>query len=207
MLLRAVIFGLCAAAALAASAAHADDPFYKGKRLTLLIGSAAGGPTDIEGRMFAKYLVRHIEGQPSVVVQHKAGAGGVVGPTFLGEVGPRDGTMLGYFSGTAWNYVNEPERWRVDLRSFEFIAYQSGTTIHFVRTDVPPGLREAADIAKARGLVAGGLAVDNPKDLRLRLALDMLGVPHRYVTGYGSGSPCSAGRFTCFQNRRRAIAP
>jgi tripartite-type tricarboxylate transporter receptor subunit TctC len=189
MLLRIAIAALCATAALGASEAGGADPFYKGKRLTLLIGSAAGGPTDIEGRLFAKYLARHIEGQPGIIVQNKFGAGGVIGPTFLGEVAPRDGTMLGYFSGTAWNYVNEPERWRVDLKSFEFVAYQSGTTIAFVRTDVPPGLRVPADIVKAQGLVAGGLAVDNPKDVRLRLGLDMLGVPYRYVTGYGSGSP------------------
>src|SRR5262245_14534486 len=189
MLLRVAIAALCAAAALAAPATAAADPFYKGKRLTLLIGSAAGGPTDIEGRLFAKYLGRHIEGQPGIIVQNKFGAGGVTGPTFLGEVAPRDGTVLGYFSGTAWNYVNEPERWRVDLKSFEFVAYQSGTTIVFVRTDVPPGLRAPADIVKAQGLVAGGISVDNPKDLRMRLGLDMLGVPHRYVTGYGSGSP------------------
>jgi tripartite-type tricarboxylate transporter receptor subunit TctC len=139
--------------------------------------------------LFAKYLARHIDGQPGIMVQNKAGAGGVVGPTYLGEVGPRDGTMLGYFSGTAWNFVNEPERWRVDFRRFEFVTYQSGTTIHFMRTDVPPGMREPADIARAQGLVLGGLTVDNPKDVRLRLGLDMLGVPYRYVTGYGSGSP------------------
>jgi tripartite-type tricarboxylate transporter receptor subunit TctC len=180
---------LLIAAVVAHTDARADEPFYKGKRLTLLIGSAAGGPTDIEGRLFAKYLVRHIAGEPTVVAQNKYGAGGVVGPTYLGEVAPRDGSMLGYFSGAAWNFVNNPERWRVDLKSFAFICYQSGTTIHFVRTDVPPGLKVPADIVKAQGLVAGGLAVDNPKDIRLRLALDMLGVPYTYVTGFGSGSP------------------
>jgi hypothetical protein len=41
-----------------------------------------------------------------------------------------------------------------------------------------------ADIVKAQGLVAGGLAVENAKDIRMRLGLDMLGVPYRYVTGY-----------------------
>jgi len=188
-MLRAAIAVLCSVAAFAASDARAEEPYFKGKRLTLLIGSAPGGPTDIEGRLFAKYLARHIEGEPALVVQNKAGAGGLVGPAYLGEVAPRDGSMLGYFSGTAWTYVNEPERWRVDFKSFEFVAYQSGTTIHFMRTDVPPGMRVPADIVKAQGLIAGGLTVDNPKDLRLRLALDMLGVSYRYVTGYGSGSP------------------
>jgi tripartite-type tricarboxylate transporter receptor subunit TctC len=188
--LRAAIAGICALAALATADARADDPYYKGKRLTLLIGSAAGGPTDIEGRLFAKYLGRHIDGQPSVIVQNKEGAGGVLAPTYLGEVGPKDGTMLGYFSGTAWNYVNNPEHWRVDLKTFEFVAYQSGTTIHFVRTDVPPGIKQPADIVKARGLIAGGLSLDTSKDLRLRMGLDMLGVPpYKYVTGYRSSPP------------------
>ena len=44
-----------------AATALADVPFYKGKRLTLLINFAAGGPTDIEGRLFARYLVKHID--------------------------------------------------------------------------------------------------------------------------------------------------
>ncbi len=48
--LRAAIAAICALAAFAATDARADEPYYKGKRLTLLIGSAAGGPTDIEGR-------------------------------------------------------------------------------------------------------------------------------------------------------------
>ena len=198
-------------AALAAADARADDPYYKGKRLTLLIGSAAGGPTDIEGRLFAKYLGRHIDGQPSVIVQNKDGAGGVLGPTYLGEVGPKDGTMLGYFSGTAWNYVNNPEHWRVDLKTYEFVAYQPGTTIHFVRTDVPPGMKEPTDIVKAKGLIAGGLSVDTSKDLRLRLGLDMLGVPFNTSPAIAParrrGSRCSAARSTCSRNRRRATAP
>src|SRR3977135_1405208 len=95
--------------------AQADEPFYKGKRLTLLINFAAGGPSDIEGRLFAKYLARHIDGQPVIVVQNKDGAGGLVGSTFLGEVGPKDGTMAGYFTGAAWKYVIEPETHHVDL--------------------------------------------------------------------------------------------
>src|SRR5437667_7001281 len=159
--LRAAVLGVCAAAMLGVPQLRAED-FYKGKRLTLLIGSGAGGPTDIEGRLFAKYLVRHIDGQPGVVVQNKDGAGGLLGPTYLGEVAPRDGTMLGYFSASAWIYVNDPEHWRVDYKTYEFVAYQSGTTINFMRTDVPPGMKVPADIAKAQGLVAGGLTADNP---------------------------------------------
>ncbi len=183
---RAGFIGLCAAVALVAPDALADEPFFKGKRLTILINFAAGGPTDIEGRMFAKHVARHIDGQPNIIIQNMDGAGGIVGAKYLGEVGPRDGTMAGYFTGTAFIYALDPERFRVDFKTYEFVAIQPGTTVHFARTDIAPGLKEPTDIIKAKGLIVGGLSVDTPKDLRLRLAMDMLGIPFKYVTGYRS---------------------
>ena len=187
---RAALVALCTAASLAwgVLGTAAQEPYYKGKRLTVLINFAAGGPTDIEGRLFAKYLGRHIDGQPTVIVQNMDGAGGVIGAQFVGEVAPKDGTVMGYFAGTSWVYVSDPERWRVDFKAYEFVAYQPGTSIYYVRTDVSPGMKEATDIMKAKGLVSGGLAADNSKDLLMRLALDMLGVSYRHVTGYRSNN-------------------
>jgi tripartite-type tricarboxylate transporter receptor subunit TctC len=181
---RAVV-AVCALLAIVPNV-FADDPFYRSKRLTILINFASGGPTDIEGRLFAKHLTRHIDGQPSIVIQNMEGAGGIVGAKYLGEVAPRDGTMAGYFTGTAFMYALDPERFRVDFKTYEFVATQAGTTVHFVRTDVAPGMKEPADIVKAQGLIGGGLSVDTPKDIRMRLAFDMLGISYKYVTGYRS---------------------
>jgi tripartite-type tricarboxylate transporter receptor subunit TctC len=114
--LRAVVLGFCAAL-LNVLHASADEPYYKGKRLSLIINFAAGGPTDIEGRLLAKHLVKHIDGHPGIIVQNMDGAGGMIGAGYLGEVAPRDGTTLGYFTGSAWRYANNPERFRVDFRS------------------------------------------------------------------------------------------
>src|SRR5436309_4852356 len=50
-------------------------------------------------------------------------------------------------------------------------------------------MKETAGNVKAKGLIAGGLSIDTSKDLRLRLGLDMLGVPYQYVTGYRSSPP------------------
>jgi tripartite-type tricarboxylate transporter receptor subunit TctC len=183
------LLGVLAMLFLGCSDARADDPYYKGKRLTVLINFAAGGPADIEGRLLAKYLGRHIAGAPAVIVQNMDGAGGLIGAQYLGEIAPKDGTVLGALTGTAWIYATDPDRWRVDFRSYEFIAYQPSTTIHFVRTDVAPGMKVPTDIVKAQGLIAGGLSLDTSKDIRLRLGLDMLGVPFQYVTGYRSSPP------------------
>jgi len=167
-------------------AARADEAFYKGKTLTLLINFAAGGPTDIEGRLLARHIVKHIAGNPTLIVQNKDGAAGMVGATYLGEVGPRDGTMFGYFTGTAWNYVIDPEKYHVDFRDYTFLAYLPGSTVYYIRTDIPPGMHTPADIMKAQGLVMAGLGADSAKDLLQRLTFDMLGLNYRYVTGYRS---------------------
>src|SRR5215467_14800986 len=144
--LRALLVASCAIVSLNTTGAGAQQPYYKGKRLTVLINFAAGGPADIEGRIFAKYLVKHIEGAPTLVVQNMDGAGGLIGAQYLGEIAPKDGTVLGALTGTAWIYASDPERWRVDFRNYEFVARQPSTTIHFVRTDVPPGIKEPTDI-------------------------------------------------------------
>ncbi len=185
--LRLALLAACAIA-VGMSPAAAADPFYKGKRLSIMVNYAAGGPTDIEGRLFARHIVKHLDGVSNVIVQNIDGAGGLTGTLWLGDVAPKDGTAMGYLTGAAWFYASEPEKYRVDFRTYEFVGYQPGTSIYYVRTDVPPGLKEAADIMKAQGLVSGGLGADNSKDLLIRLALDMLGVPFRHVTGYRSNN-------------------
>ena len=190
MLLVRAFVGLCAAAlaATAASPAHADNPFYKGKRLNLLINFAAGGPSDIEGRLLAKHLTKHLDGAPSIVVQNKDGAGGLIGASYLGEVAPKDGTMFGYLTGAAWSYAIDPAAFRVDFKSYEFIGFQPGNVVYYLRADTEPGIKDAADIMTAKGLVAGGLSVDSSKDILIRSMLDMLALEYRYVTGYRSNT-------------------
>ena len=177
---------LVAVCAIGVSAADAQEPLYKGKRLTLVINFAAGGPTDIEGRLLAKHIAKHIDGQPTIIVQNKDGAGGIVGTNFVGEVGPRDGSMVGYFTGAAWKYVMEPAKHTVDFRTYEFVGYQPGSAVYYARSDTPPGLKNATDILKAKGLVVGGLATESSKDLLIRTTLDLLEVPHKYITGFRS---------------------
>ena len=85
-------------------------------------------PSDIEGRLLAKHLVKHIDGSPSIIVQNKDGAGGLIGATYLGELGPKDGSMFGYFTAAAWTYATDPSAYRVDLKSYEFIGSQPGNS-------------------------------------------------------------------------------
>ncbi len=176
--------GAFAAVTLAAAAAPSHAQFYQGKRLTVLVNYAAGGPTDIEARVFARHVGKHLVGSPNVIIQNMDGAAGLTGRNYLGEVAPKDGTMVGYFTGTAFQYANDKRKHRVDYLSYDFVAYQPGTSVYFMRTDIKPGMKKATDLVKAQNLVSGGLGADSAKDILLRLTLDMLGVKYNYVTGY-----------------------
>jgi tripartite-type tricarboxylate transporter receptor subunit TctC len=81
----------------AAPAAQPADPFYKGRRLTLLVSSAAGGGYDAYARLVARHLGRFIPGNPTFVVQNMPGAGGAVAAGYLSNVAVKDGTTLGEF--------------------------------------------------------------------------------------------------------------
>jgi tripartite-type tricarboxylate transporter receptor subunit TctC len=187
LLREAARIGAAALLLTSVSPAGAQEPFYKGKRLTVLINFDAGSATDIEGRVFARHFAKHIEGQPQIIVQNIAGGGGTNGTHYLGEVAPKDGTVMGYITASAWNYASQPQTFRTDFKSYEFIGFQGGTAVYYVRTDVPPGIKQPADLVKAQKLVSGGVAATTGRDLSIRLTLDILGVPFRHVTGYRSG--------------------
>ena len=168
--------------------AHAQQPFYAGKQLTILVNYDAGGPTDLEARLLSRHVGKHIPGNPRIIVQNMGGAGGIIGTKFLGEVAPRDGSMMGYFTGSTQRYVTNPERFTVDFRTYQFIAVMPSGRIHFMRTDVRPGIKQATDVVKGEDIIVGGLQRDGPKDMAMRLTLDMLGARYRYVTGYNSSA-------------------
>lgn len=171
----------------AATSSRAQD-FFAGKTLTLLVNYDAGGPTDTEARVLARHIGKHLAGNPVVVVQNMGGAAGLVGAKYLGEIAPRNGLTMGYLTAAAHRYFANPEQFKADFRTYEFIALVPSGRIHYMRADVQPGLRQAVDLAKAQNLVVGGLGPDAPKDMSMRLTLDMLGVRYKYVTGYNSSA-------------------
>ena len=185
-----------AALLMLAAPAFAADGFYKDKRVIILVNYAAGGPTDIEARVLMRHLPNHLPGVRSVIVQNMDGAGGITGTNYLGEVAPKDGTIFGYLTGTAFQYAMKPQSRRVDYIDYNFIAYQPGTSIYFMRADIKPGLKSAVDVVRGQNIISGGLGVDNAKDILLRLTLDMLGMKYGYVTAYKG----SAGARIAFQS-------
>src|SRR5260370_18152944 len=83
------------AAALALEPASAQDSaaqLYKGRQITVIVGSSAGGGYDIYARLLSRHMPKHIPGNPAMVVTNMTGAGSNAAAAHLFNVAPRDGT-------------------------------------------------------------------------------------------------------------------
>jgi len=77
-----------------AASVHADD-FYKGKTITIVVGSSSGGGYDTYARFLARSWPKYIPGNPNVVVENMPGAGSLKATNYIYNVAPKDGTMVG----------------------------------------------------------------------------------------------------------------
>ena len=95
---------LCLLAVAGADRALAEEGYYRGKRITIMINYAAGGPTDRVARDLAEALRKHL-GASAVVIDNVGGAGGTIGAAKVAKA-PADGHTL--FLGTLGNFSVNP---------------------------------------------------------------------------------------------------
>jgi tripartite-type tricarboxylate transporter receptor subunit TctC len=118
--------------------------FYKGRQITVLVGSSAGGGYDIYARLLARHMPKYIPGNPSMIVSNMPGAGSNAAVAHIYNVAPKDGTFIGapqnsaimdaLFDATLGN----ARRLRHDATKLIHIG--SATTDHYVciaRSDAP----------------------------------------------------------------------
>jgi len=74
--------------------------FYRGKIIRIVIGSGPGGTYDIYSRLMAKHMPKYIPGNPTIIVQPRVGAGGLIAANAVYNAEPKDGTVIGSFGET-----------------------------------------------------------------------------------------------------------
>ena len=96
--LGAACAGLLMVAPASAQTANNDVAgFYKGKQVTIIVGSSPGGGYDTYARMLSRHIGKHIPGNPTVIVQNMPGAGSNVAANYIYNVAPKDGSVIGAF--------------------------------------------------------------------------------------------------------------
>ena len=76
---------LCIVAGACLPQAKADvvAEFYRGRTVTLVVSSNAAGGYDTFARAIARYIGKHIPGNPTVIVRNMPGAGGMTAMNFI----------------------------------------------------------------------------------------------------------------------------
>lgn len=100
---RLLAMGAAAAFWLNAPAVAQDSvaQFYKGKQITIIVGTAAGGGYDTYARFLARHMGKHIPGNPGIIVSNMPGAGSNTAGAYISKVAPKDGTVIGSIFGGA----------------------------------------------------------------------------------------------------------
>lgn len=187
-LVRIVAAGLVLLGAPELAAAQDAAGFYRGKTVNLTIGAAAGSDDDIYARLIAKYLGRHVAGNPAVVATNmpgSGGSGGHVAAAYIYSAAARDGTAIGAvppetITAPLWF---GPGKVGHDPTKFVYLGSASSeSTDCFVRSDTPVmSLRDAVASEVVMGAMAdGGPTRDGPALLN-----SMLGTKFHIVANFG----------------------
>ena len=148
VLFRAVAFLAVISAVFMFSKVIEAKPFYKGKRVVMLINYAPGGGADRSGRVIARHLPRLLEGNPRVICKNMPGAGGLMAINYISEIAKPNGLTVSNFSGGYTYQMLKDPALRVDLTKNPWIAGVGGTSIIYARKDTKPGLDKPIDIWK-----------------------------------------------------------
>jgi tripartite-type tricarboxylate transporter receptor subunit TctC len=117
----------------------AGGDFYRGKTLSIIVGSGAGGGFDTTARLVARHIGRHIPGAPTVIVVNMPGGGGLVAANHVFSAAAKDGTVVGLFhEAQVMNQLTGGEGVNFDLRQFNWLGSSyDDPNVCIVRTDAP----------------------------------------------------------------------
>ena len=85
---------LALAALLAPATAPAQEDFYRGKLVTIVVGDPPGGAADAYARLLQANLGKYLPGNPTLIVQTMPGASSIIAANYLHKSAPKDGTVL-----------------------------------------------------------------------------------------------------------------
>jgi tripartite-type tricarboxylate transporter receptor subunit TctC len=160
-----------------------------GKTITVLIAFSPGGPVDIFGRLIAAHLKTHLPGNPTVVVQNKPGAGGVVAASYLYNVARKDGSMMLVTIAPFTNQFIGKRKVKFDAAKFYWLGSLNISQSFYMHKSL--GAKAIGDLSKIdKQIVIGGLRPSASRDLRMRSFLEALGIKnYKYVIGYRGTRP------------------
>jgi len=180
---RAVIAALSLGYLFAAAHAQSAPDFYKGRQIQLIVGYEAGNDYDLGARMLARYLPRHIPGQPTIIVQNMPQAAGVVAANSLYVRAPRDGTVMASLSR---NFASQAAMGQPNIEADPRRLIWLGATSFPGRVCVAAGsakVKTPADLF-TQELMIGSVGTGSSTSIVPTVLNRVLGTKFRLIEGY-----------------------
>jgi tripartite-type tricarboxylate transporter receptor subunit TctC len=166
--------------------AVADDTFFRGKTIRVVVGFSAGGGFDTYSRVLARHMSRHIPGAPTIIVENMPGAGSLISANYLYRIAKPDGLTIGHFIGGLFlGQVIGQKGIEFDARKFEYLGapVPDHVVCAFTRasgiTSMEKWMAAPAPV-KLGGVAPGATTPDNGT----RVLKATLGLPIQLVSGY-----------------------
>ena len=183
-----VLGGLVTSAGIAPEQAFAQAPFYQGKTITIVAGTAPGGIGDNRVKAMVPFLRKYIPGNPAIVVQYMDGGGGrQVGNHMYSNARP-DGLTIGAFSSSVvgLNLLRESGV-LYDIDKFIYLGSPESDSHVVFYTRKEAGLSSLEKLKGAAGVRVGARPVGHSAYIASRFFAYFLGLKDpKFIPGYGA---------------------
>jgi len=180
-------FPVVALIGMRAPAVAAEQPYYKGKTIRLIVGFTPGGGHDLYTRLIAKYISKHIPGNPSAIVQNMPGGGSLIAANHIYKVAKPDGLTVGkWASGLIRQQLMGRKDIEFDSRKFGWVGApgQDHLVCTIAKASGFASWRDVMATPKSKPLIIGGIAPGTSLSDDPRLLQAALGFPMNLVEGY-----------------------
>lgn len=181
---RFLVGGACLlSVATGAAAQDSVEAYFKGRQISLIVGSSPGGGYDTYARLLARHLGGAIPGNPTLVVQNMSGAASNRAAGYIYSVAPKDGTAAGsIFPGAVLQPLLSEAPLQHDPNKFAYLgSANSDVYVCYVRTDAP--VKSYKDLLTRELIIGASNPGATTYDLPILLN-SVLGTKFRIVTGY-----------------------
>lgn len=157
--------------------------YYRGQSISMVVSSSAGGGYDTLSRAVAKFLGRHIPGNPSVIVRNMPGAGGILAMNYLANVAPRDGLTIGQVqNNTPFEPMFGTKEASYDATKMIWLGTPSVETALLIVWHTSPVI--TIEDARRVPMTAGASGANSTPSFYARLLNELLGLKLKIIPGY-----------------------
>jgi tripartite-type tricarboxylate transporter receptor subunit TctC len=185
--------GLIAAAIAMPAQAQSGADYFKGKTVTYIVATAAGGGYDLYGRLVAEYMQRNLPGS-TFVVRNLPGAGHLVGANTI-YASRADGLTIGTFNtGLIYNQLVGLPGMKFDLTKMSWIG-KATTEPRTITIAQQSPIKTFADLQAAKDPVNFATSgVGSANYVETMMLTTALKLPAKILTGYNGNDDLLAMR-------------